>query len=233
MIYCISDIHGQYKQYKRILECIDLKEEDTLYVLGDVIDRGPESLKVLEDMMRRTNVFPIIGNHEYMAMSCLHNFMKEITEKSISEFNEDTRMSIEDWFCNGGYTTYKEFIRLSRDTQNDILEYLGEFSLYEEIEVNNKHFVLTHGGIGNFSEERPLHKYSLVDMAFTRPDYSKVYYTNKYLVTGHTPTVLIDEECKEGTIYMKNNHIAIDCGSVFGLQLGAICLDTLETFYVK
>lgn len=38
MIYCISDIHGQYKQYKKMLECIDLKEEDTLYVLGDVID---------------------------------------------------------------------------------------------------------------------------------------------------------------------------------------------------
>lgn len=68
---------------------------------------------------------------------------------------------------------------------------------------------------------------------FTRPNYEKVYYPNKYLVSGHTPTPLIDENCKDGSIYFKNNHIAIDCGSVFGGRLGVICLDTFETFYVR
>ena len=47
--YVISDIHGNYEKYKRLLEMIDFKDQDTLYVLGDVIDRGPEGIKVLKD----------------------------------------------------------------------------------------------------------------------------------------------------------------------------------------
>ena len=45
--YVISDIHGQYKAYKKMLREIDFKPEDTLYVLGDAIDRGPNGIKVL------------------------------------------------------------------------------------------------------------------------------------------------------------------------------------------
>ena len=40
--YVRSDVHGQYKAYTKMLKKIDLKAEDTLYILGDVIDRGPE-----------------------------------------------------------------------------------------------------------------------------------------------------------------------------------------------
>ena len=49
------------------------------------------------------------------------------------------------------------------------------------------------------------------------------YYENRFLVTGHTPTFLINEEYR-GKIYRKLNHIALDCGSVFGENLGCICL---------
>lgn len=42
MIYAVGDIHGCYSQYKEILEKIRFSDEDTLYVLGDVLDRGPD-----------------------------------------------------------------------------------------------------------------------------------------------------------------------------------------------
>ena len=51
-------------------------------------------------------------------------------------------------------------------------------------------------------------------------------------MTGHTPTGLI-EKASAGRIYRKNNHIAIDCGAVFGNPLGCICLDTGEEFYAE
>lgn len=233
MIYCISDLHGQFKQFNEMLELINFNEEDTLYVLGDVIDRGPESLKILENMMKRSNIHPLFGNHEYMMLSSIDFLMQEITEKSLKKMEDYQLDAIENWFNNGGEATFSEFIHYSKEKRNELLNYLGEFLLYEEVEVNGNQFVLTHGGIGNFSENTPLENYSLFDMVFTRPDYEKVYYQDKYLVTGHTPTPLIDESCKDGLIYIKNNHIAIDCGSVFGGRLGAVCLDTLETFYVK
>ena len=65
MIYCMSDIHGHYDKYLEMLRKIDFKDSDTLFVLGDVVDRGPSSMEILLDMMCRPNVIPILGNHEY------------------------------------------------------------------------------------------------------------------------------------------------------------------------
>jgi serine/threonine protein phosphatase 1 len=53
----MADIHGEYEKYKRLLKAIDLRESDTLYVLGDVLDCGAQSMEVLFDMMRRLNPF--------------------------------------------------------------------------------------------------------------------------------------------------------------------------------
>ena len=49
MIYVCSDIHGHYSCYAALLECIGLRPDDTLYILGDVIDRGPDGVKILQD----------------------------------------------------------------------------------------------------------------------------------------------------------------------------------------
>ena len=45
MVYCMADIHGNYEAYQDILKQIHFKDSDTLYVLGDVVDRGPDSIK--------------------------------------------------------------------------------------------------------------------------------------------------------------------------------------------
>ena len=39
--YVISDIHGEYDKFLDLLQKTGLREEDTLYILGDVVDRGP------------------------------------------------------------------------------------------------------------------------------------------------------------------------------------------------
>ena len=69
MTYVMSDIHGDYERYMKMLEAINLDEDkDTLYILGDVIDFGEGSMKILDDMSSRPNVYPIIGEHEYTAL---------------------------------------------------------------------------------------------------------------------------------------------------------------------
>lgn len=54
--YVISDIHGCYDAYKEMLEKIQFSENDMLYVLGDVLDRGPHPIRIIQDLMRRPNV---------------------------------------------------------------------------------------------------------------------------------------------------------------------------------
>ena len=57
--YVISDIHGCYNEYITALKTINFSDNDILYILGDCIDRGYASIKVLQDMMFRPNVIPI------------------------------------------------------------------------------------------------------------------------------------------------------------------------------
>lgn len=58
MIYVMSDIHGNLRRFNSILEQIKLTDKDTLYVLGDVIDRYPDGIRILRKLMAMDNVFP-------------------------------------------------------------------------------------------------------------------------------------------------------------------------------
>ena len=69
-------------------------------------------------------------------------------------------------------------------------------------------------------------------MVWDRADYDIQYFSDKYTVSGHTPTQFIEGNPKPGYIFKKNNHIAIDCGAhIPGGRLAALCLDTGEEFY--
>ena len=50
-VYAIADIHGEYDLFMELLDKIALQDTDTLYVIGDVVDRGPHPVKVLQQMM--------------------------------------------------------------------------------------------------------------------------------------------------------------------------------------
>ena len=230
--YVTSDIHGCYSKYIQIYDKIDFKDEDLLFVLGDVVDRGPEPMKVLKDMMTRPNVIPLIGNHEVLALACLKCLVSEITSENISRLSSDMMELLLEWIDDGGQSTIEDFARLSRSDRRDILDYLGEFSLYDILTINGKGYLLVHGGLENFSPDRLLEEYSPEEMVFSRPDYSKIYLPGVYLVTGHTPTRLIKENPQPDCISRANNHIAIDCGCVFGGKLAVFRLDDGQEFYI-
>jgi len=82
MRYIVADIHGCCDQYRMLLEKIQFSEKDKLYVLGDAVDRGPEPIKVLQDMMRRSNVIFILGNHDFIMYTLMKKLSVEITEEN-------------------------------------------------------------------------------------------------------------------------------------------------------
>lgn len=87
--YVISDIHGEYERFMELLEEIELKDTDTLYVLGDVLDRGEHPIKVILKLMEMPNAFCIVGNHEVMALECLRFLCQEITDLAIEEVDRN------------------------------------------------------------------------------------------------------------------------------------------------
>lgn len=64
--YAIGDIQGSYEPLMRLLDTIHFEPtEDTLWLAGDLVNRGPDSLKVLRFLYSiRTSVISILGNHD-------------------------------------------------------------------------------------------------------------------------------------------------------------------------
>lgn len=231
-IYVISDIHGEYDKFLELLGRIKLKDSDILYILGDVVDRGPHPIKVLLKLMEMPNAVMMVGNHELMAIECLKFLQKEITEESIKELGEEEANNLISWMQNGSETTIKEFRKLDSELRQEVIEYLRESLIYEEIAVGGKEYLLVHAGLGNYYPGKDIEDYSLKELIWDRAEYDIQYYPDKYVVTGHTPTQNIEGNPRPGYIYRKNNHIAIDCGASWpGGRLAAICLDTGEEYY--
>ena len=218
--------------FMELLGKIKLKDSDTLYVLGDVLDRGPHPIKTLMKLMEMPNAVCIVGNHELMALECLQFLMKEITDESIEEMDEEMADNLTTWQYNGSKPTIDEFRRLDPEARQDMIDFIKDFTINEEVSVNDKEYLLVHAGPGNYLPEKDIEDYSLHELIWMKADYDVQYFEDTYVITGHTPTQIIEGNPNPGFIYRRNNHIAIDCGAhIPGGRLAAICLDTGKEFY--
>lgn len=235
MIYTVSDIHGRYDKYQKLLEQIDLGPDDTLYVLGDVLDRGPEGFKILLDIARRPNVMCLTGNHEAMAMAALPGLLSARYRQT--ELDGEAADAAELWFYNGGERSLKDFLELDTEQMRAAWDYMRAMPLYREVEAGGRRFVLVHGGLGNFFPDRPLEDYQPRELYWSRPKLDTVYYANKLVVLGHTPVQSLRRKTwlpgGPAKIIRTDSFCDIDCGCVFpGGRLGCLCLDTMEEFYI-
>ena len=134
------------------------------------------------------------------------------------------------WFSEGGRPTYTAWRKLDAQTRSSVLTYISYMEYIAEITAGGRKYFLAHT-VPEYKEGVSLLDRCADDFIFGEPDYEIEYLPDTYIVTGHTPTGLIDCHYKK-RIWQKNHHIAIDCGAAFGYPLGCICLDTLEEFYV-
>lgn len=234
MIYAVSDIHGCYDKYKKLLQRINLGPEDTLCVLGDVIDRGGDGFKIMLDMAQRPNVVNLLGNHEDMAIKALPGILRAITSGGSEAMSEEDQDTMELWFYNGGELSLADFLWLDNEQERIVWEYMKAMPLYKELEVNGRRFVLLHGRLEDFSPDRPLTDYAPNEILWCRPVPDTVYYPNRYVVFGHTPVQhLAPHDDIPAKIYHGDHIIDIDCGCVFqNGRLGCLCLDTMKEVYV-
>lgn len=89
--YVMSDIHGEANRFHALLEKIRVSADDTLYILGDVIDRGVDGINLLLEIMEMPNAVMLLGNHEYMMLQYLSP--------------DDTDTEIHRWNRNGNAPT--------------------------------------------------------------------------------------------------------------------------------
>ncbi|MEG0980089.1 MAG: metallophosphoesterase, partial [Oscillospiraceae bacterium] len=160
MIYVMSDIHGHYDSYLDFLQQSNFSDSDILYIIGDILDRGSESIPLLQDVMKRENVILLKGNHELMILPILNDLMYQSKETQQEIIQEELVIA-----PIGQEETLRDFCRLSSDEQNDIIYFINNLPLYEDVEVNGINYILVHGGLPDFSD-MPIEYYDESDLMF-------------------------------------------------------------------
>ena len=232
MTYVISDIHGCYNEFMELLDKISFSQNDILYVLGDVIDRGEDSIKCLKYVMGAPNIRQIMGNHDQMMVDAL---------TCDFEYNDS---QIAAWLSNGGDKVLPEFCNLPEEEQIAIIDYITSLPLLEQVCVNGQNYVLVHAGLnvarvapmGGVSTAGVLSKQRSDDLVWIREKFFRKKALPKSItIFGHTPIPMIDRlnSAKVWRDKNFNDKIGIDGGCVYGGHLLALRLDDMAEFAVK
>lgn len=191
-----------------------------------MVDRGAHGIDILLDIAARKNVILLRGNHDVAAAYILTVLLDP---DSKTRHTPGFMQLMAHWRSDGGEPTLQGYLKQSEKAQCTVMRTLRRTHWQTEVRAGGKCYHLSH----------TLPEYgiwisgpvTITDFILGEPDYEMVYDENKYFVTGHTPTGLIDS-ARGGRIVRMNHHIAIDCGAVFGNPLGCICLETGEEYYV-
>ena len=231
MTYVMSDINGDSVSFERILKQINLHPKDTLYILGDVIDRNPDGIRILRKIMKMPNVKMLLGNHEYMMMDALVYPPSDKVDKWEREYAKLRKLR--HWYENGGDVTHAYLKRIRKELRQEIFDYIDSLPLNIEVEVNGQKFLLVHAGVAaNYGS--PYYNYSDAReyAVWSRRSYTERIPEDTILIFGHTPTVNL-HYVTPMEIWHKGNYIGIDCGACYDYmgRLACLRLDDLKEYY--
>lgn len=233
MIYVTSDLHGIHPDaFRTMLERAGFAEEDFLFILGDVIDRGEHGAELLLWLTNQPNMQLILGNHEALLMACDFLF-DQVSDESLTRLTPENMALLENWIFNGGAPTLKGLRGLlDRDPEliEGILDYLRDAPLYECVRAGGRSFILVHAGLGNFHPARPLDSYGLDELTMMRPDLTDRYFPNATVICGHTPTEFYGMKYV-GRALHTDTWIDIDTGAACGRTPMLLRLDDMKEFY--
>ena len=237
MIYVMSDIHGQLRRFNSVLKQINLRPVDTLYILGDVIDRNPDGIRILRQIMAMPNAKMLLGNHEYMMLEALY-YSAPTDDPEEAEFYLERKQDL--WYDNGGLVTHRYLKRIPKIRRQEIFRYLDSLPVNMEIIVNGRCFLLTHAAP---TELYPYFGYKYRDekeFAVWKRFETYCELEGKTVIFGHTPTFNMTFESPM-EVWNAGSWIGIDCGCMlpetgdawsgaYG-RLACLRLDDMTVFY--
>jgi len=213
--FAIGDIHGCSRTlHKMIEEVLLLRPADTLYILGDLIDRGHDSRGILDYLLQLRgdgyDIQAIRGNHEEMLLYAV-----------------DDLSAHKIWYGNGGWATLREFgVDSPEEIPQRYIEYITSLPYY----IESGDYICVHAGL-DFTTEDPLRDTSRQYMLWARDSDCQVDATKidgRILVTAHTVMPLFDIRASLDTSHIRLDNGCYDKGELSCGALVALNLDTKE-----
>jgi serine/threonine protein phosphatase 1 len=211
-IFAIGDIHGCLGKFEALIQNIDANpQNDTLIFIGDYIDRGNSSSKVVDYVIQLKSEYKkvvcLLGNHEYMLIRYLEGLDEDI------------------YLENGGIATLHSYgIRLSDEPEKRKAKIPREHrkffeSLLPYYETRNHIFV--HAGL---KPGLPLRQQTMSDLLWIRHEFVEAEDDfGKMVVFGHTPL---------SYPLIMPNKIGIDTGAIYGGKLTCVELPSVKIHQV-
>jgi len=194
-LFAIGDIHGCFELLKELVENkIQLQENDKLILLGDYIDRGDSSKKVVDYIIELVekgfDVIPLMGNHEALLLDAFEN------EKNTSK-----------WVQNGGDETLRSFkIGSLKHIESKYILFFKNLRDYYSI----NDYLFVHAGFNDNVLSPFTDYYSMLWKS--KESYSNPLLANKIVIHGHKPIRI--SKC-EKIVNSELNVINIDTGCVY------------------
>ena len=220
-IFVMSDIHGQYDLFLKMLDRIELKREDLLVIIGDICDRGKKSYEIYMKCMKMIklgyNLKFILGNHEDMLLEDLENDYP---------IRYETEYSV---FRNSKYFENKDMKDWHEENFLEEIEWLVKWLKNCPLIISGNENIFVHAGL---DLKKVLEKQEKETVLWTREEFWLMEnveleeYKGKNIYFGHTPNI-------NGRISKKTDRIkGIDCGAFFTHFLGCIEVKSQEEIYV-
>jgi serine/threonine protein phosphatase 1 len=208
-LIAVGDIHGCHSEFSELLGQLELKEGDRLVLLGDLVNRGPSSTKVI-DLARGAGAVSLLGNHELRLLK----FRKTGDRKYIKEHDTETFEALrpEDWaYLEGMPLTFEEPELNTVFVHGGFLP--GEPWQRQSPEVVTRIQVIDKDG-------RPRKRADYPDA----PAWADLWGGPPFVVYGHTP---------RPEVYRLKWSLGIDTGCVLGGHLTAYILPERRILQVK
>ena len=195
--YVFSDVHGHVAPLCRALERVSPTKDDVFFCLGDMIDRGPESMAVVRACQELPNCCVLRGNHEALML----NYFDD----------PDDPIAMLNWGQNGAAATIKDLQALTADELTDFLAWVRGLPLWAVTTVGERHYLLTHAGIraGKAPAPSPCNEEAISEFMAAQTAEDLVWIREDFwgeptglidaegqgpiVIAGHTPTLFLRE----------------------------------------
>lgn len=196
-ILVTSDIHGHLSHFKKVLEKANFTGEDILMIVGDIIEKGPESLNTLRYIMslcESGNVIPLLGNVDAWRLQMINDICAESVQ-SFYDYLQSARL----WYGTSFFDELTKELGFISTCPEDILKSKEDIIAHFENElsflaglpsiVETQNYIFVHGGLYEKN----------ADDNCSRGLYEILRYGNfmdtsvcfdKYVIAGHTPVSL-------------------------------------------
>jgi len=135
-VYCMSDIHGHLKEFQECLGRVQFRPgKDELYLLGDYIDWGPDSMDVVQFVMFLQERFPqrvhcLMGNHEEMMLEAILENRRDVADVWL--------------YSNRGADTLLQYRALPERTRREVFAFLRKLPYGTEATVAGRRYLMAH-----------------------------------------------------------------------------------------